>query len=139
MSQEIILAVQSAARLNDFLRAQLPKVLQDQDAPGAGDCSQARDAGANKKLSQNRDAGAAGDLVQDQDVPGIVDFIQDQNAPAAKNAVTNSKIRRLLFSGNVWVDAGGANRIASQDQNAFKGQKARRDKNAWQGQNGGGR
>lgn len=91
MNKELILAVKSPKTLNEFLRAQLPKLLQDQNSS------------------------------------------QDQNAAAcAQSAVSNSKIRRLIFSQNVWVDAGGANRNASQDQ------KARRARDSWQAQNGGG-
>ncbi|MBQ7618976.1 MAG: hypothetical protein IJS51_02470, partial [Treponema sp.] len=69
MSQEILLTVQSAATLNDFLRKELPKALQG------------------------------------------------QNAACEKAALSNSKIRRLLFSGNVMV-AASPERNASQAQNA---------------------
>lgn len=72
MIQEILLTVQSAATLNDFLRQELPKALQG------------------------------------------------QNAASEKAALSNSKIRRLLFSGNVMV-AASPERKASQAQNARGG------------------
>ena len=58
------------------------------------------------------------------------DCSQAQDSGPAKIAVSNSKIRRLIFSQNVFVDAGGGHK-ASQAQNA------RRDKNALQAQEGG--
>jgi 23S rRNA pseudouridine1911/1915/1917 synthase len=79
MSQEILLTVQSAATLNDFLRQELPKALQAQDIARA-------------------------------------DCVQGQNAAREKAALSNSKIRRLLFSGNVMV-AASPERKASQAQN----------------------
>ena len=82
MSQEILLTVQSAATLNDFLRKELPKFLQGQNE-------------------------------------GRADFVQDQNAAREKAALSNSKIRRLLFSGNVMV-AASPERKALQDQNGVK-------------------
>ena len=83
MSQEILLTVQSAATLNDFLRQELPKALQGQDAARA-------------------------------------DCVKGQNAVSEKAALSNSKIRRLLFSGNVMV-AASPERNASQAQNARGG------------------
>ena len=59
MSEEFVFVVQKDAALNDFLRAELPKVLEN--------------------------CGAAED----------------------KSGLSNSKVRRLIFSQNVWVDAGG--------------------------------
>ena len=82
MSQEILLTVQSAATLNDFLRKELPKFLQGQNE-------------------------------------GRADFVQDQNAAREKAALSNSKIRRLLFSGNVMV-AASPERKVSQDKNGGK-------------------
>lgn len=82
MSKEILLTVQSAATLNDFLRKELPKFLQGQNE-GRADC------------------------------------VQDQNAALEKAALSNSKIRRLLFSGNVMV-AASPERKALQDQNGGK-------------------
>lgn len=82
MNQEILLTVQSAATLNDFLRKELPKFLQGQNE-GRADC------------------------------------VQDQNAAREKAALSNSKIRRLLFSGNVMV-AASPERKVSQDQNGGK-------------------
>lgn len=82
MSQEILLTVQSAATLNDFLRKELPKFLQGQNE-GRADC------------------------------------VQGQNAAREKAALSNSKIRRLLFSGNVMV-AASPERKVSQDQNGGK-------------------
>lgn len=82
MSQEILLTVQSAATLNDFLRKELPKFLQGQNE-------------------------------------GRADFVQGQNAAREKAALSNSKIRRLLFSGNVMV-AASPERKALQDQNGGK-------------------
>lgn len=82
MSQEILLTVQSAATLNDFLRKELPNFLQGQNE-GRADC------------------------------------VQDQNAAREKAALSNSKIRRLLFSGNVMV-AASPERKVSQDQNGGK-------------------
>lgn len=82
MSQEILLTVQSAATLNDFLRKELPKFLQGQNE-GRADC------------------------------------VQDQNAAREKAALSNSKIRRLLFSGNVMV-AASPERKVSQAQNGGK-------------------
>lgn len=82
MSQEILLTVQSAATLNDFLRKELPKFLQGQNE-GRADC------------------------------------VQGQNAAREKAALSNSKIRRLLFSGNVMV-AASPERKALQDQNGGK-------------------
>ena len=61
MSQEIVLAVQNAATLNEFLRRELPKLLGADESP------------------------------------------QAQESAAANSAVSNSKIRRLIFSQNVWV------------------------------------
>ena len=78
MSQEILLTVQSAATLNDFLRKELPKFLQGQNE-GRADC------------------------------------VQGQNAACEKAALSNSKIRRLLFSGNVMV-AASPERKVSQDR-----------------------
>ncbi|MBQ9625857.1 MAG: hypothetical protein IJR40_01650 [Treponema sp.] len=80
MSQEILLTVQSAATLNDFLRKELPKALQG------------------------------------------------QNAACEKAALSNSKIRRLLFSGNVMV-APSPERKASQAQNGGE-KKASQAQNA---------
>lgn len=80
MSQEILLTVQSAATLNDFLRKELPKALQG------------------------------------------------QNAACEKTALSNSKIRRLLFSGNVMV-APSPERKASQAQNGGE-KKASQAQNA---------
>lgn len=82
MSQEILLTVQSAATLNDFLRKELPKFLQGQNE-GRADC------------------------------------VQGQNAAREKAALSNSKIRRLLFSGNVMV-AASPERKVSQAQNGGK-------------------
>ena len=82
MSQEILLTVQSAATLNDFLRKELPKFLQGQNE-GRADC------------------------------------VQGQNAAREKAALSNSKIRRLLFSGNVMV-AASPERKALQAQNGGK-------------------
>ena len=82
MSQEILLTVQSAATLNDFLRKELPKFLQGQNEGRAG-------------------------------------CVQDQNVAREKAALSNSKIRRLLFSGNVMV-AASPERKALQDQNGGK-------------------
>ena len=82
MSQEILLTVQGAATLNDFLRKELPKFLQGQNAASA-------------------------------------DCVQGQNAAREKAALSNSKIRRLLFSGNVMV-AASPERNASQAQNGGK-------------------
>ena len=93
MSQEILLTVQSAATLNDFLRKELPKFLQGQNE-GRADCVQ----------GQNAERG---------------DFDQNQNAEREKTALSNSKIRRLLFSGNVMV-AASPERKALQDQNGGK-------------------
>lgn len=93
MSQEILLTVQSAATLNDFLRKELPKFLQGQNE-GRADCVQ----------GQNAERG---------------DCVQDQNAAREKAALSNSKIRRLLFSGNVMV-AASPERKALQDQNGGK-------------------
>ncbi len=93
MSQEILLTVQSAATLNDFLRKELPKFLQGQNE-GRGDCVQ----------GQNAERG---------------DCVQGQNAAREKAALSNSKIRRLLFSGNVMV-AASPERKALQDQNGGK-------------------
>ena len=102
MSQEILLTVQSAATLNEFLREELPKVLN-------AECSQAKDCGAADQNS-----------LQDQDLRRDLDGLQDQNVgSAAKSAVSNSKIRRLLFSGNVMV-AASPERKALQDQNGGK-------------------
>ena len=94
MSQEILLTVQSAATLNDFLRRELPKALQGQGAARA-------------------------------------DCVQGQNAACEKAALSNSKIRRLLFSGNVMVAPSpdrkasqakdGGEKKASQAQNARGG------------------
>lgn len=91
MSQEILLTVQSAATLNDFLRQELPKALQGQNAACA-------------------------------------DCVQDQNAASEKAALSNSKIRRLLFSGNVMV-AASPERKASQAQNGGE-KKASQAQNA---------
>lgn len=93
MSQEILLTVQSAATLNDFLRKELPKFLQGQNEGRA-------------------------DFVQDQNAERG-DCVQDQNAAREKAALSNSKIRRLLFSGNVMV-AASPERKALQDQNGGK-------------------
>lgn len=93
MSQEILLTVQSAATLNDFLRKELPKILQGQNE-GRADCVQ----------GQNAERG---------------DCVQDQNAAREKAALSNSKIRRLLFSGNVMV-AASPERKVSQAQNGGK-------------------
>ena len=93
MSQEILLTVQSAATLNDFLRKELPNFLQGQNE-GRADCVQ----------DQNAERG---------------DCVQDQNAAREKAALSNSKIRRLLFSGNVMV-AASPERKALQDQNGGK-------------------
>lgn len=93
MSQEILLTVQSAATLNDFLRKELPKFLQGQNE-GRADCVQ----------GQNAERG---------------DCVQDQNAAREKAALSNSKIRRLLFSGNVMV-AASPERKVSQAQNGGK-------------------
>ncbi|MBQ6029266.1 MAG: hypothetical protein IJL24_07065 [Treponema sp.] len=82
MSQEILLTVQSAATLNDFLRKELPKFLQGQNE-GRADC------------------------------------VQGQNAACEKAALSNSKIRRLLFSGNVMV-AASPERKVSHAQNGGK-------------------
>ncbi|MBR5965199.1 MAG: RluA family pseudouridine synthase [Treponema sp.] len=59
------------------------------------------------------------------------DCSQAQDLGPAKIAVSNSKIRRLIFSQNVFVDAGGGHK-ASQAQNA------RANKNALQAQEDGG-
>ncbi len=80
MSQEILLTVQSAATLNDFMRRELPKALQG------------------------------------------------QNAACEKAALSNSKIRRLLFSGNVMI-AVSPDRKASQAQNGGE-KKASQAQNA---------
>ncbi|MBP5446798.1 MAG: RluA family pseudouridine synthase [Treponema sp.] len=93
MATEILLSVQEPSTLNEFLRQELPKALQGQDAARA-------------------------------------DCVQGQNAGREKSALSNSKIRRLLFSGNVMV-APSPERKASQAQNGG-------EKKARQAQNGGG-
>ena len=93
MSQEILLTVQSAATLNDFLRKELPNFLQGQNE-GRADCVQ----------GQNAERG---------------DCVLGQNAAREKAALSNSKIRRLLFSGNVMV-AASPERKVSQAQNGGK-------------------
>lgn len=80
MATEILLTVQEPSTLNEFLRQELPKALQVQNAASA-------------------------------------DCVKGQNA-ASETALSNSKIRRLLFSGNVMVAPG---------HKALKDQKTRQD------------
>ena len=109
MVQELSFTVEESASLNDFLRRELPKVLCSLQAQGcsAGNC--AFDEGC-----------AAENCAFDEDC-----------AAAAKTALSNSKIRRLLFSGNVMV---------APSQKARQGQNARRarDHNGLKGQDCGG-
>ena len=74
MTETFLFTVEKPATLNDFLREELPSLLQDQNS------LQAKDCGAAVKIS-----------------------------------VSNSKIRRLIFSQNVFVCPAG-NRKASQAQ-----------------------
>ena len=117
MSQELLLTVQSAATLNEFLREELPKVLDADCSQGQNlrrdlEGLQAQDCG--QKSLQAKDCGAAGQ-----------NSLQDQNVgAAAKSAVSNSKIRRLIFSQNVFVS-----QESSQAQNA-RNQKASQAKDA---------
>ncbi|MBO7122689.1 MAG: RluA family pseudouridine synthase [Treponema sp.] len=71
MTETFLFAVEKPASLNDFLREELPNLLQDQNC--AQNSLQAKDCGA-----------------------------------AAKIAVSNSKIRRLIFSQNVFVCPNGS-------------------------------
>lgn len=108
MSQEILLTVQSAATLNEFLREELPKVLD-------AECSQAKDCGAAGQKS-----------LQGQNLRRDLDGLQDQNVgPAAKSAVSNSKIRRLIFSQNVWVSQESSQAKDARNQKALQAQNAR--------------
>ncbi len=118
MSQEILLTVQSAATLNEFLREELPKVLN-------AECSQAKDCG--QKSLQGQNCGAADqNSLQDQNLRRDLDGLQDQNVgPAAKSAVSNSKIRRLIFSQNVWVSQESSQAKDARNQKALQAQNAR--------------
>ena len=108
MSQEILLTVQSAATLNEFLREELPKVLD-------AECSQGQNLRRDLEGSQAPDCGQKS--LQDQNLRRDLEGLQDQNVgPAAKSAVSNSKIRRLIFSQNVWVS-----QAASQAQDSRGG------------------
>ena len=83
MSQEIVLAVQNAATLNEFLRRELPKLLGAEESP------------------------------------------QAQESAAANSAVSNSKIRRLIFSQNVWVSQESSQAKDARNQKALQAQDAR--------------
>ncbi|MBR5097122.1 MAG: hypothetical protein IK094_08475, partial [Treponema sp.] len=80
MTETFLFAVEKPATLNDFLREELPNLLQDQDC--VQNSLQVKDCGAAEKI-----------------------------------AVSNSKIRRLIFSQNVFVCPAG-NHKASQAQDA---------------------
>lgn len=86
MTETFLFTVEKPATLNDFLREELPSLLQDQNS------LQAKDCGA-----------------------------------AAKISVSNSKIRRLIFSQNVFVCPAG-NHKASQAQDGGN-HKASQDRN----------
>lgn len=81
MVQELSFTVEESASLNDFLRRELPKALCSLQVQGcsAGNCASDGDC-------------AAENCASDEDC-----------AAAAETALSNSKIRRLLFSGNVMV------------------------------------
>lgn len=82
MADALFFTVTDSSSLNEFLRRELPKFLQGQNA-------------------------ACGD------------FVQDQNAAREKAALSNSKIRRLIFSGNVMVATnarGDIRGLQAQDQ-----------------------
>ncbi len=88
MADALFFTVTDSSSLNEFLRRELPKFLQGQNA-------------------------ACGD------------FVQDQNAAREKAALSNSKIRRLIFSGNVMVATNARGDIRGlQDLKLGGGKKA---------------